>query len=355
MLVADDVPQNLELLQLLMARRGHTMTGVADGGAVVEMAARQDFDLILMDFQMPVLDGLRATRLIREEAQAAGRKRVPVIAMTASVLPEHRRASVEAGMDGFASKPVDWFALSHEIARVLGLASSPSADDAPPLQRQVWNRHGGLHRWGGKQDAYLEALAHFHGQHALLPQCLEGYADAADYPSLRMLAHRARGVAGNLALEQLADALAELEALSEGEKGQQLAALALLPEALARVEAVHLASMAAIAAAQPAAAPQPAADALPAADLQRACRAAGVLREALGHGALDDAALVGLAAALAGHPAAIRVTQVQSALADFDFDQAQAHLDALLAHVCPMPQAAGEPSTEPTQQETMNE
>jgi CheY-like chemotaxis protein len=53
---------------------------------------------------------------------------VPIIAMTASVLAEHRRASADAGMDGFASKPVDWFALSHEIARVLGLAA-PSGTD----------------------------------------------------------------------------------------------------------------------------------------------------------------------------------------------------------------------------------
>ncbi len=71
-LAADDVPQNLELLQLLLARRGHTLTGVADGAAVVEMAARQEFDLVLMDFQMPVLDGLAATRRIREQEAGHG-------------------------------------------------------------------------------------------------------------------------------------------------------------------------------------------------------------------------------------------------------------------------------------------
>ena len=98
------------------------MTGVGDGAAVVELATKQDFDVILMDFQMPLLDGLSATRAIRAHEAAGSRRRVPVIAMTASVLAEHRSASVDAGMDGFASKPVDWFALSHEIARVLGIA-----------------------------------------------------------------------------------------------------------------------------------------------------------------------------------------------------------------------------------------
>ncbi|MDN4057755.1 MHYT domain-containing protein [Massilia sp. YIM B02769] len=327
-LVADDVPQNLELLQLLMARRGHTMTGASDGAQVVELAARQDFDLILMDFQMPTIDGLRATRLIREQAEAAGRPRVPVIAMTASVLAEHRRASAEVGMDGFASKPVDWFTLSHEIARVLGIGSN-AAQDAPAVGRQAWNRMGGVHRWGGKEDAYLEALAHFHAQHALLPQFLRGFADGADYPSLRMLAHKVRGVAANLGLELLSDALAELETLAEGDKGQQLATLALLPQALDGVDAAHAEVLALVRHQQPAAAP--AANAAgESVDLARARRAGGLLHDALARGALDDAALAGLAAALAGHPVAARVTQVQAALADFDFDLAQQQLDAVL-------------------------
>ena len=342
-LVADDVPQNLELLQLLMARRGHTMTGVSDGAQVVELAARQDFDLILMDFQMPTIDGLRATQLIREQAEAAGRPRVPVIAMTASVLAEHRRASAEVGMDGFASKPVDWFTLSHEIARVLGIGSNQAAD-APAPERQAWNRRGGVHRWGGKEDAYLEALAHFHTQHALLPQFLRGFGDAADYPSLRMLAHKARGIAANLGLELLADALAELEQLAEADKGQQLATVSLLPQSLDRVSEAHEAAMALIRANRPPNTPAAAA-AGTAVDLDRARRAGGVLHAALARGALDDAALAGLAAALAGHAAAARVTQVQAALADFDFDLAQQQLDAVLA--------ALDTLDDPTPQETM--
>ena len=343
-LVADDVPQNLELLQLLMARRGHTMTGVPDGAQVVELAARQDFDLILMDFQMPTIDGLRATRLIREQAASEGRPRVPVIAMTASVLAEHRRASLEVGMDGFASKPVDWFTLSHEIARVLGIGSS-QALDAPAVERQAWNRHGGVHRWGGKEDAYLEALAHFHTQHAMLPQFLRGFADAADYPSLRMLAHKARGIAANLGLELLADTLAGLEQLADGDKGQHLAGVSLLPQALDGVAEAHETALALIRDQRPAAAPAAQGTAGDAIDLQRARRAGGLLREALGRGALDDAALAGLAAALAGHPAAARVTQVQAALADFDFDLAQQQLDAVLA--------ALDTLDDPTPQETM--
>jgi PAS domain S-box-containing protein len=334
-LVADDVPQNLELLQLLMARRGHTMTAASDGAAVVDLAAREQFDLILMDFQMPTIDGLSATRLIRAQAEAAGRPRVPVIAMTASVLAEHRRASVDAGMDGFASKPVDWFALSHEIARVLGLASSESpGDELPAGEREVLNRHAGLHRWSGKQDVYHEALAHFDSQHAGLAQTLAAQAVAADYRALRMLTHKVRGVAANLGLERLADTLATLEGLVDGDSGKLFPGTeATLQDTLRTLCDELDRTLDAIRAALPSpgqAQARPAPAARPTVDLERARRAAGVLHEALRHGALEDAALAGLAAALNGHPLAGRVAQVHAALSDFDFELALQQLDAVL-------------------------
>jgi PAS domain S-box-containing protein len=340
-LVADDVPQNLELLQLLLARRGHTMTSASDGAAVVELAAREEFDVILMDFQMPTIDGLSATRLIREQAGAAGRRRVPIIAMTASVLDEHRRASVDAGMDGFASKPVDWFTLSHEIARVLGLANGQQPDaDLPAVERQLFNRQAGLRRWSDKEDAYLEALAHFERQHAGLAQALSAQGASADYRAMRMLTHKVRGVAANLGLERLADALGGLESLVDGDSGRLFpGAESTLHEALGLLCALLDNSLAEVRAALPGGSPgrgsgqaasQPVAAAAESADLEHAARAGKVLREALLRGALDDAALAGLAVAVTGHPLATRVAQVHSALSDFDFDLAVQQLDAVL-------------------------
>jgi len=334
-LVADDVPQNQELLQLLLARRGHTMTAVGDGAAVVEIAARERFDVILMDFQMPTLDGLTATRMIREQEAATGRARVPVIAMTASVLAEHRRASAEAGMDGFASKPVDWFALSHEIARVLGLGPGHHADDLPAQERHTLNRHAGLRRWSDKEDAWLEALAHFAAQHDGLGATLAAHATAADYRALRMHAHKVRGIAANLGLELLADALAKLEGLVDGDSGKLYpAAESTLEASLEDLRGLLDAALDAIRAAlpQPAAAAKPQA-ARPVADLDRARRAGNVLRDALKRGGLDDAALAGLAAATSGHPLASRVAQVHAAISDFDFDLALQQLDTVLAAI----------------------
>jgi CheY-like chemotaxis protein len=313
----------------MMARRGHTMTAVSDGAAAVELAARHDYDLILMDFQMPTVDGLSATRAIHAAADAAGRPRVPVIAMTASVLAEHRRASVDAGMAGFASKPVDWFTLSHEIARVLGLGALESGEEEALGERQALNLRAGLHRWGGNEDAYGEALAHFDAQNAHLARLLSEHAEAGESRALRMLAHKVRGAAANVGLERLADALARLEQHAGADALDAESFTEPLQSAMAAVAGALDEALAAVRDHAPGA---PAASvAAGGADLERARRAGAVLLNALRRGALDDAALAGLAAALGAHPAAGRVTQVQAALADFDFDLAVTQLEAALA------------------------
>ncbi|MCS0595876.1 MHYT domain-containing protein [Massilia agri] len=327
-LAADDVPQNLELLQLLMSRRGHTLTAVSDGAAVVEQATSGDYDLVLMDFQMPTLDGLAATRAIRAFEASTGRRRTPVIAMTASVLAEHRRASVEVGMDGFASKPVDWFTLSHEIARVLGLDQQCDKDalELPGPAREVLNRRAGLHRWADKEDVYLEALEHFGRQYGDLATTLKMHAAGGAHQQLRMLAHKVRGVAANVGLEQLSDALSRLEQATNAVPTDERAAATALDASTAALGE----ALAAIRAGSP---QQPAAtdEAEAAYDLARARRAGGVLLQALRRGALDDAALAGLAAALAGHPVAPRVAQIQGAIGDFEFDSALEQLEGVMA------------------------
>jgi CheY-like chemotaxis protein len=288
---------------------------------------------------MPTIDGLSATRLIRQQAESAGRPRVPIIAMTASVLAEHRRASVDAGMDGFAGKPVDWFSLSHEIARVLGLGSAQLDPDLPAQERMALNRQAGVRRWSGKENAWLEALVHFEAQHAGVAQALAAQAAQADYRAMRMLAHKVRGVAANLGLELLADALGRLEGLVDGDSGKLYpGAEEALQESLAQLGVLVDGALAEIRAAQPAPSAKAVQAVRPGVDLERARRAGGVLREALRRGGLDDAASAGLAAALTGHPLAARAAQVHAAIADFDFDLALQQLDAVLGAIDDMAQ-----------------
>jgi PAS domain S-box-containing protein len=252
-LAADDVPQNLELLQIMLHKHGHTLHTAADGAQAVAMVAAGRYDVALMDLQMPHLDGLEATRAIRQaERNAAAARPLPIIAMTASVLDAHRKASAAAGMQGFASKPVDWYALSHEIARVVGLpmdgavladagdgaamaadaphgagamgeatrmangadragsAAAPGATPTPAPRQRTLNRHAGLQRWGS-ESVYQQALQRFEADYANAGSALAAQLAAGDLAGLGAASHRMRGVAANLGMERLAAALAAME------------------------------------------------------------------------------------------------------------------------------------------------
>jgi len=117
-LAVDDVRQNAELLQMALGAVGHDVAIATDGAEAVAAWVACHFDLVLMDVHMPGMDGREAVRRIREMEAASGRPRTAVIALTASVLEEDRRAAREAGMDGFVAKPIDLEALRREMARV---------------------------------------------------------------------------------------------------------------------------------------------------------------------------------------------------------------------------------------------
>jgi PAS domain S-box-containing protein len=105
-LVAEDNPVNQRLAVRLLEKRGHSALLAADGGQAVRAAENENFDLILMDVQMPRMDGYRATRLIREREEQTGR-RTPIVAMTAHAMKGDRQRCLDAGMDGYLAKPID--------------------------------------------------------------------------------------------------------------------------------------------------------------------------------------------------------------------------------------------------------
>ncbi|MCK6460349.1 MAG: response regulator, partial [Planctomycetes bacterium] len=117
-LVAEDTPVNQRLAQRLLERLGHTCVVVADGKAAVEAYARERFDLVLMDVQMPVMSGFEATAGIREIERRDGRKCF-VVALTAHAMQGYRERCLDAGMDDYLSKPVrrpDLLSLLDRIA-----------------------------------------------------------------------------------------------------------------------------------------------------------------------------------------------------------------------------------------------
>ena len=236
-LAVDDVPENLELLQLVLARDGHQVTLASGGQAALALLKAQAFDVVLLDLHMPDIDGFAVTTQWRAWQAQQGQAPTPVIALSASVLLQDRQQAFDVGMNGFAQKPLSVPCLQAEIARVLHLDApaaplapllplAPAAATAPaasaPLAA-VCDEAAALALWGSRaqwQGALQRSMAQFPAVLAQL-QALHAAAQMADVAAL---AHRWRGVAGNLQLPALAQALHAVE--SSAHQGHPLPAAA---------------------------------------------------------------------------------------------------------------------------------
>lgn len=118
MLVADDNPVNLRVATRVLREMGHSGVLVTDGEKALKAMDAQTFDVALMDVTMPVLDGLSTVAEIRRREQQ-GRKKTPVIMVTAFDLPSDRARMLAAGADGYVPKPLDRQTLEVELQRVL--------------------------------------------------------------------------------------------------------------------------------------------------------------------------------------------------------------------------------------------
>ena len=105
-LVAEDTPANQRLVTTILKKRGHHVRVAQNGAEALEIFQREPFDLILMDVQMPVLDGFEATSAVRAR-ESTVRDRVPIVAMTAHAMRGDRERCLSAGMDAYVSKPID--------------------------------------------------------------------------------------------------------------------------------------------------------------------------------------------------------------------------------------------------------
>jgi CheY-like chemotaxis protein len=122
-LIADDVPVNLKLLELFCQRAGHTTRCVLDGAAALEEVMRGGVDLVLMDIMMPEMNGIEATRRIR--ALPAPLCRTLIIAVTANASRENREACLDAGVDVFMPKPIRQEELTNRIAALVKGGAGP--------------------------------------------------------------------------------------------------------------------------------------------------------------------------------------------------------------------------------------
>jgi len=213
-LLVEDNKVNQMLAVALLTKRRHDVTVADDGRQAVDLVGRSEFDVVLMDVQMPEMDGLEATRLIRQMETSSAR-RIPIIAVTAHTMEEDRQACLDAGMDDYVRKPIDPEELEAAIERWTG--ELPDFE----LQRALELVEG--------DESVLESIVKlFLEQTPERLNAIRRALDAGDAVTLERSAHTVEGAAFGLAMPRLRD-IAHRIAI-HGQRGELEEAAALVAD-----------------------------------------------------------------------------------------------------------------------------
>jgi signal transduction histidine kinase/HPt (histidine-containing phosphotransfer) domain-containing protein/ActR/RegA family two-component response regulator len=231
-LLADDNEVNQRISTALLERQGHQVYSVGNGqDALAALASGPPFDVVLMDVQMPGMDGLQATAALRRREAGTGR-RVPVIALTARAMQGDRERCIAAGMDGYVTKPISGATLARAIATVLGRPSAaPPAEDHPqspgPVaavdKPAVVDTPALLRRLGGNRALLAQVVQLFRTDCSKRMRELAAAAACQDWARLGREAHTLKGTLGNLSADGAYAAALRLEMLARNQSPADLA------------------------------------------------------------------------------------------------------------------------------------
>lgn len=217
-LVAEDNPTNQLVVSAMLDRLGHKVELVPDGARAVQRVQESDFDLVLMDLQMPVMGGLEAVRLIREHPTTT---HVPVVALTAQALLEDQEACARAGMDDFLSKPLEMSALTRVVHKYVSRREHTRRPSLPPSSAsQDSGEHcidlGAFQARIGDRPEVVHRLAELFERDAsrhLLE--LKALVVAGGAASRSPAAHTLKGMLRNMCARRAASLAAQLEQSTE--------------------------------------------------------------------------------------------------------------------------------------------
>jgi signal transduction histidine kinase/CheY-like chemotaxis protein/HPt (histidine-containing phosphotransfer) domain-containing protein len=236
-LLAEDNLMNAKLAIIFLTRQDHNVVHVVNGKGVLTQLKKQVFDLILMDIEMPEMDGFEAARRIRADKSGAFDPGIPIFAMTAHTLPGYREEIFRSGMSDFIPKPIDLYKLSRALAAIKPAAN---VDDETKKQEMlpIINREAALKRLGGDTELLQKFCRMFLEEIPGIIAKLETALQRGDFRELRKHAHYLKGSAAMIGAEKTAGSAAQLEK-SACEKNDAREAQRLLQQVkkeLARVE-----------------------------------------------------------------------------------------------------------------------
>lgn len=205
-LVVDDDVLNQRMMQLLLRREGHQVDLASNGLEALDSIKLQYYDVVFMDLQMPVMDGIEASRRIRQWEN--GGQHTFMVALTASYLPEEGQVLFEAGIDNYISKPFD----IEQIQQLLKYAFQARLHDASdPLvileqevrPEKVLDIQKGIVQVGGDEKTYKELLSDFIEELPKRLRTIQQLNETKDLIELSRAAHNLNGIAANLGAAQL--------------------------------------------------------------------------------------------------------------------------------------------------------
>jgi two-component system sensor histidine kinase/response regulator len=208
-LLAEDNRVNMRLVTAMLEKGGHTVVAAGDGRQAVSAAQAGGFDAVLMDLQMPEMDGFEATAAIRKNEREAG-GRLPIIALTAHAMKGDREACLAAGMDAYLAKPV----RAHDLLSTLSRLTGGGWERAPaePVEPAV-NAPDVLARVGGDRELLAEVIAIFREQAPRMVADLRRATESGDAKALERSAHTLRGSVVSLGAKPAADEANALETM----------------------------------------------------------------------------------------------------------------------------------------------
>lgn len=216
-LLAEDNAVNQRVATLMLERQGHTVVVVVSGRQAVEAIDREAFDVVLMDVQMPDMDGMAATAAIRQR-EAATRKRIPIIALTANAMKEDREKCLAAGMDGYVTKPLRPKDLEEALLEVMPAAVLREAGKKQERQDGFVLGEAVRSVVGNDDGSLREVIALFRKSGVSLMDRIKDGLDKGDSRQVAMAAHSLKGAASMFGAESTADAAARLESMGNAGK-----------------------------------------------------------------------------------------------------------------------------------------